>query len=342
MKSSLPQKKIFISYRVHDTAGETGRLVDSLRNHFTDDQLFLDIDNLEPGADFTEVIEKSLDTCDVFLAVIGPYWQGTREGSNKPRIQEPGDWVRLEVSTALRRNIRVVPVLVDGGTLPKAEELPEDLQGLLRRQAIEISNKRWRYDTDQLIDFLINKIGIPPKKQAMTATAVQAPPRKRKTWLYVAGGFVLCFVVLVVIGSLMNEEKKAANPNNATENTAENKLQAETTPTQTEAVTSGGTAAETSTSITGTWLEDDEGEKSAFVLRQSGSMVDVVVQAMGQNIATGSGEIRGRDVVLNMPLFGVPTVVHLTLSADGRKMTGTYTMQANGVAESIRLTRQGD
>ncbi|HEX8315765.1 MAG TPA: toll/interleukin-1 receptor domain-containing protein, partial [Flavisolibacter sp.] len=128
-------KKIFISYRVQDTSGETGRLVDALKQYFTDDQLFMDIENLEPGIDFTEGIEKSLSACDVFLAVIGPHWAGERSNGSS-RINEEDDWVRTEVGTALRRNIRVVPVLVDGGSLPKAEDLPPELQPLLKRQAI--------------------------------------------------------------------------------------------------------------------------------------------------------------------------------------------------------------
>jgi hypothetical protein len=338
MKSSLPQKRIFISYRVQDTAGETGRLVDALRTRFSDEQLFLDIDNLEPGADFSEVIEKYLDSCDVFLAVIGPHWIGDRE-ENQPRIQDANDWVRMEVATALRRNVRVVPVLVDGGTLPKPEQLPDDLQSLLRRQAIEISNKRWRYDTDQLIEFLVTKIGIPPKK--LTTTTPQTPPSRRKIWPYVAGGFALCLIILVVIGSLMNEDAKNTTAGTSPSYSAGSKQQPEETVPQKVTASDDAAMPETN-NITGSWLEDDEGEKSTFVMRQNGSAVNVVLQAMGQNIATGSGVINGRAVVLNMPLFGVPTVVHLTLSADGRQMSGTYLMQSTGVAENIRLNRLGD
>ena len=98
----------------------------------------------------------------MLLAIIGPGWQGLNATTNKSRIQNADDWVRIEISTALKRNIRVVPVLVDGGSLPSEDELPEDLKPLVKRQAYEISNKRWKYDTEQLIRFLI-KIGIPTK-----------------------------------------------------------------------------------------------------------------------------------------------------------------------------------
>ena len=93
---NIAHKKIFLSYRAQDTAGETGRLVDVLKQHFSDDQIFMDIDNLEPGADFAEVIEKSLDSCDVFLAVIGPRWISNDDGRTA-RINDPNDWVRMEV-----------------------------------------------------------------------------------------------------------------------------------------------------------------------------------------------------------------------------------------------------
>src|SRR5690606_14157458 len=121
-------------------------------------QIFMDIDKIEPGVDFTDAISHSLECCDVMLAIIGPRWMG--EIGQSSRIKNDDDWVRLEIATAIKRNIRVVPVLVDGAELPTAEELPEDLQSLLKRQAYEISNKRWRYDTEELIKFLENNDGV--------------------------------------------------------------------------------------------------------------------------------------------------------------------------------------
>ena len=109
---------------------------------------------------------------------------------------------------------------------------------------------------------------------------------------------------------------------------------------------SAGNTSQTSTAdadnISGSWIEDDAGEKSTFVFSQSGTAVGVTVQAMGQNMASGSGEINGRNVVLNLPLFGIATVVRLELSADGRELTGTYTMQTTGVPQNIRLVRMQD
>lgn len=171
-------RNIFISYRVQDTAGETGRLVDALKERFDEKQIFIDIEKIEPGLDFSQVISRSLDACDVMLAIIGPNWLGAQPGSDTLRIQSPQDWVRQEISTALKRNIRVIPVLVDGAAMPPAGQLPDDLKPLLMRQAYEVSNKRWKYDTGQLMDFLEKSVGIPAKSRQ-----VPAPPVARKSWL---------------------------------------------------------------------------------------------------------------------------------------------------------------
>ena len=334
---TVATKKIFISYRVQDTAGETGRLVDALKQHFTDDQVFLDIENLEPGTDYTVAIEKSLDTCDVFLAVIGPHWIGDRDG-DMLRIQDANDWVRLEVATALQRNIRVVPVLVDGGNLPKPEQLPPDLQPLLRRQSFEISNKRWRYDTDQLIRFLVNTAGIQPLRAPLqTDTLPAASPKKRKVLTYIGVGFVLAIALLLVIGSLLPEEKKNTNSTAANEPTTSSVLPSgDNKQTSTDNDEAGTNAA----GIAGIWDEVDEGETSTFVLKQNGSELGLQVELGGQVISTGSGQINNGHVELNFSLFGMPTVIKATLSQDGSTMNGTYVVQTTGAAQPIKLVRR--
>jgi len=340
---NTPSKKIFVSYRVSDTAGETGRLVDALKQHFSDDQIFMDIENLEPGADFTEAIERSLGACDVFLAVIGPRWLGN--AGSEPRINNPNDWVRLEVGTALKRNVRVVPVLVDGGTLPNAEQLPEDLQPLLRRQSIEISNKRWRYDTDQLINFLVNTAGIPPKRAALqSASSPAAKPTKKKTWLYVAGGFVLCFVVFAVIGSLMQDEKKAGNTQSQSGATKpmEN-LSSNTGSSSNETSLPAASSGETNNaveSITGVWDEVEEGQTATLLLTQNGSQITAEAQTAGQAIGTGTGQKDGQSIVMNLSLLGVAYTLRLTLSDDGNTMSGTYFVPSTGLTQQEKLVRR--
>ena len=341
------QRKIFISYRVQDTAGETGRLVDALKQYFSDDQVFMDIENLEPGADFVDSIEHSLDCCDVFLAVIGPRWMGDR-GNGEIRINDPHDWVRTEVSTALRRNIRVVPVLVDGGSLPSAEQLPPDLQPLLRRQTIEISNKRWRYDTNQLIKFLVEKAGMQPTKNPGPRPGPsQDDTKKRKTWVYIGAGFALAFVILIIIGLMMPEETAT---NTSTQNPQQIQQPVDPTLTHTTVEEPGGTPQTAdeekvekpvaAANVTGRWKEIDEGITSTFILQQNGSAVSVQVELNGQIVSTGSGTIHNRSVELHFPLFGIPTTVTATLSADNNLLDGSYLVQTTGDEQPIQLVRR--
>ncbi len=167
---------IFISYRRHDSAGEAGRLVDSLKQYFKEEEIFIDIDTIQPGLDFSDVIESSLNTCDVLLALIGPNWLALQSPDGARRLDNPDDFIRLEIAEALKRKIRVIPVLVDGATLPEGTQLPEDLRGLVRRQAYEISNKRWKFDVDELVKSLKKNQPSPTPVPDPTPPA-PTPPR---------------------------------------------------------------------------------------------------------------------------------------------------------------------
>jgi len=142
---------IFISYRRDDAAGHAGRLADRLVEHFGRERIFMDIDTIEPGEDFVTVIENAVSSCDILIAVIGRNWLSPN-GSG--RLNNPNDFVRLEIATALRRDIRVVPVLVQRASMPKPVDLPDDLDKFTRRNAVELSDVRWQSDVDQLIDVM--------------------------------------------------------------------------------------------------------------------------------------------------------------------------------------------
>jgi hypothetical protein len=143
--------QIFISYRRDDASYPAGRLYDRLSAHFLQNQIFIDVDNLEPGADFVEAIEASVGSCDAFIAVIGKRWLSSSDEEGKPRLDNPDDFVRLEIATALKRNIRVIPVLVDGALMPRSSDLPDDLKLLVRRNAVEVSHSRFNPDLGRLI-----------------------------------------------------------------------------------------------------------------------------------------------------------------------------------------------
>jgi len=140
--------KIFISYRRDDSAAYAHAIQSRLVQHFSRDQVFMDVDTVEPGVDFVRVIKEAVTECDILLAVIGKRWANL--GSGAARLDDPEDFVRLEISTALERDIRVIPVLVDGMTMPTAETLPGSLKPLSRRNAMEISNTRFNFDLERL------------------------------------------------------------------------------------------------------------------------------------------------------------------------------------------------
>jgi len=142
--------KVFISYRREDSAGYTGRLYDSLRGHFGDDNVFLDVSGIDSGRKFADVIEGAIHSCDVLLAVVGPEWL-TCVASGKRRIDDPGDLVRTEILTALNGGIGVIPVLVGGAAPPPAGLLPAALQPLAALDAHDMTDERWAYDAGRLI-----------------------------------------------------------------------------------------------------------------------------------------------------------------------------------------------
>jgi hypothetical protein len=140
---------VFISYRREDAPGHTGRLYDRLSQRFGEARVFMDVDSIDIGVDFVTALMNAVESSEVVLVIIGPRWIEARE-----RLDDPNDYVRVEIQAALERDVRVVPVLVHGGRLPSAEELPEPLQPLVRRHAIELADASFQSDARQLIERL--------------------------------------------------------------------------------------------------------------------------------------------------------------------------------------------
>ena len=132
--------QIFISYRREESRWSAGRLYDRLCARFDRKQIFMDIDAIAPGDDFIKTIEKTVGECDVLIAVIGAHWLTSKGEQDSRRIDNPEDFVRREIATALKREIRVIPVLVDGAFMPLSAELPDDLKPLVRRMALQVSD----------------------------------------------------------------------------------------------------------------------------------------------------------------------------------------------------------
>jgi hypothetical protein len=178
--------RIFLSYRREDSGGWAGRLYDRLRRHFGDEHVFMDIDAIEPGLDFVEVIRQAVQSCDVLITLIGRQWLTIADATGQPRLANPEDFVRLEIATALERNIRVIPVLVQDAPMPRSADLPDDLKGLSRRNALEISDIRFHSDVDRLITVLDSvlhdatpqaeeRVSPPPRQAAGAHTHTGAP-----------------------------------------------------------------------------------------------------------------------------------------------------------------------
>ena len=152
---------IFLSYRRDDSSGYAGRLFDNLVARFGRENVFMDIETLEPGLDFIEGIDRAIRSCGAVIAMIGPNWLTATNRQGQRRLDDPNDFIRLEIATALKRGVRVIPVLVYDASMPSEEQLPESLRRLSRLQSFEISDNRWEFDVGRLADVLEPVIAEP-------------------------------------------------------------------------------------------------------------------------------------------------------------------------------------
>lgn len=143
--------RVFINYRRGDSGGHAGRVYDALIEQFGSKSIFMDVDTIDVGVDFGEVIDQWVGSCDVFIALIGRNWLTATDARGQRRLENPDDLVRLEIEAALERRIRVIPALVQGAEMPPSIELPDSLKQFSRRNAIELSDTRWRSDLDRLL-----------------------------------------------------------------------------------------------------------------------------------------------------------------------------------------------
>jgi len=168
----MARDSIFFSYRRDDTADVAGRIYDAFAARFGRARLFKDVDSIPPGADFGAYIKGILPGCRVALVLIGPHWAEARDAQGARRLDDPADWVRIEIETALAQDgVHVVPVLINGAQLPRAEDLPESLQPLLRRNAAVV-----RRDPDfrDDVERLMRALGPDRRRLVLAASAAAA------------------------------------------------------------------------------------------------------------------------------------------------------------------------
>jgi hypothetical protein len=167
--------QILISYRREESRWSAGRLFDRLCARFEKKQIFMDIDAIALGDDFIKAIEKTVSECNVLIAIIGTNWLTSKDEQDNRRLDNPEDFVRSEIATALKRDIRVIPVLVDGALMPRPADLPDDLKPLIRRNALRITDASFDDDCRRLaaaIEQVLGKAsaeeGVGEKKKPST------------------------------------------------------------------------------------------------------------------------------------------------------------------------------
>ncbi|HEY4011930.1 MAG TPA: TIR domain-containing protein [Polyangiaceae bacterium] len=143
--------KIFLCYRRQDSAGFAGRIFDHVSRRFGSDAVFRDVNAIEGGADFVDAIHTAVGDCGAFILVIGPGWLHAVDANGRRRLDDPQDYVRAEVQSALVRGVRVIPALVDGARMPTPEELPPEISAVARRHAVELADARFEQDAERLM-----------------------------------------------------------------------------------------------------------------------------------------------------------------------------------------------
>jgi hypothetical protein len=205
---------IFISYRRDDSEGEAGRLFDDLTREFGSNSVFMDVAGIRPGVDFVQAIEQNVADCGVLLAIIGPTWASIANASGQRRLDDPNDFVGLEIASALKREVPVIPVLVHAAKMPSQDQLPESLKSFSHRNSVELSHARWPSDVQLLIEALNSYVApskatvqepvhatvpvqLPPPHQPATT----APPDVKKSsvpWIAAIGGLVVIVAAIAI------------------------------------------------------------------------------------------------------------------------------------------------
>jgi hypothetical protein len=143
--------RIFINYRRGLATPYARQLYEELTKRFGAGNVFWDIDTIQPGTDFVEFLRRAVGSCQVMVSVIGPGWLEAVDRDGRRRLDNPEDFVRLELEAALDRNVRIIPVLVGDATVPRSSDLPASLVPFVRRNAMEVTDSRWDYDVGRLL-----------------------------------------------------------------------------------------------------------------------------------------------------------------------------------------------
>lgn len=316
---------IFISYRRDDSRHAAGRLGDDLATAFGPARIFRDVESIDPGVDFEVALEQALKGCAVMLVVIGPRWLNITGKDGQRRLDQPGDWIRIEVARALARQVRLIPVLLEDTPLPEAELLPEDLRALVRRQSLPLSDARWRGDLQRLIETLeripgLERVTPPPVPSAAPSPAPTPPPTSKKALFT---GIALGVGGLLGVSLLVADPPSPPPPAPAPEQAAAPApvpslapspapapmpMPAPAAPTQ-ALVPPEQLQAMAQRVLQGRWQAADE--PGVFIqLQQQGAAVAAELVGNGQPLGHGRGQFDGQRLVIDLQiqLLGQPVM----------------------------------
>jgi len=177
---------VFISYRRENTAGEARALFNDLVARLGENSVFMDVDSIALGRDFRTVLQETTASCDLMLVLIGRNWTDAKDEGGRVRLENPADYVRLEIESALKRDIAVTPVLVQGAHMPAPENLPADIRDLAYRNGFELSHNRWESDVGEMVRRLdlngstaghqVKPIALQPSAQPSGSRDISAAP----------------------------------------------------------------------------------------------------------------------------------------------------------------------
>ena len=213
---------IFINYRREDSAATAGRLHDRLVQVFGWKNVFMDVDQIPAGIDFVAHLNNQVAASNVLLVIIGPHWLDVKDEAGQRRLDQPDDFVAIEIEAALSRDIRVIPVLVDGASIPKANELRDSLKPLVRRQAIDVRQAHFGRDAEALIERLREALGDKAGLGRWRVRALAGAAAIAALLLIGVGGYV--FVGHVVEQGLERAELKLEEGRKAAEAEANRKV----------------------------------------------------------------------------------------------------------------------
>jgi TIR domain len=183
-----------LSYRRDDASGHAGRLYDQLAGRYGAERVFIDIDAVPLGSEFGEAIRRAVASCDVLIVLIGRGWLRATDSDGHRRLDDPDDFVRSEIESALAQGVVVVPACVQGAEIPRAQELPPSLAPLTRRQGIQLSDTGWQDDVGRLIRRL--EAGVMPEALTRSPEPERAPAERRsKVFPIALGGSLLLAVI---------------------------------------------------------------------------------------------------------------------------------------------------